>query len=266
MIPANPNKRKEKLTSIDKALYILGSLCTDGSRGVSLKELSRELEFNKSTTHRILKTLQQHGFARQDPESSKYKPGLRIVELGERVLEEVDIRKEAHQELSKLSEQINEVVHLGIIQDGKVVYLDKFNPPERAFHIYSAVGKRAPIHCTGLGKAILAFLPSDRVEKIIKKQELKRYTSQTTTSPSKLREELEEMRETGYAFDNKEHEEEVRCVAVPIRDHKGESKAAISVTVPSFRESLEDLQDYVPEVQETARRISEKLRHGKNVL
>lgn len=260
------NKREENLTSIDKALYTLDFLCTDGSRGVSLKELSCELGFNKSTTYRILKTLREHGFARQDPESRKYKPGLRIVELGERVLEEIDIRKEAHTELRKLSEQINEVVHLGIIEDRKVVYLDKFNPPERVFHIYSAIGKRAPIHCTGLGKAILAFLPSNRVEKIIKELELRRHTSQTITSPSKLREELRGIRETGYAFDNKEHEEEVKCVAVPIMDHKGESKAAISVTVPSFREVLEDLQDYIPEVQETARRISEKLRHGKNIL
>lgn len=258
--------KKENLTSIDKALYTLDSLCTDGSRGVSLKELSRELGFNKSTTHRILDTLQQHGFARQDPENKKYKPGFRIVELGEQVLENIDLRKEAHEELRKLSDRINEVVHLGSFEGGKIVYLDKFDPPERAFQLYSSIGRRVPVHCTGLGKAILAYLPKERAKKILEEEELQKHTAQTITSPAKLGEELEEIRETGYAFDNKEHEEEVRCIAVPIRNHNGEVKAAISVTAPSYRVDLQELQDYAPKVQETARKISEKLGHKDNSL
>lgn len=259
-------KKEEKLTSIDKALYTVSVLCTNAGRGISLQELSRNLEFNKSTTHRILDTLKDHGFARQDLESKKYKPGLKIVDLGEQVLEGIDIRKEAHDKLRKLADQINEVVHLGIIEAGKVVYLDKFDPPERAFQIYSSVGKQAPIHCTGLGKALLAFLPRDTSERILEQQELDKYTPQTVTSSSKLKEELEEIRESGYAFDNKEHEKEVRCVAAPIKDHNGESKAAISIAVPSYRTSLDDLKDYIPELKEAAHRISDKLGHKKQIL
>lgn len=257
---------KENLTSIDKAFYVLDSLCNGDSKGHSLKNLSRELGFNKSTTHRILDTLKSHGFARQDEESKKYKPGLRIVELGERVLEGIDIRKEAHQELSRLSDKVNEVVHLGIIEGKEVVYLDKFNPPKRPFQLYSSIGKSAPIHCTGLGKAILAFLSKSRRERLIEEQELQRFTPQTITSSSKLSGELEDIRKSGYAVDNKEHEEEVRCIGVPIKDHGDKARAAISVTVPSFRVDLEELKEYVPETKETARRISKKLRHDTRSL
>lgn len=257
---------EESLTSIDKSFYVLESLCNSDSNGISLKNLSRELGFNKSTTHRILNTLKSHGFARQEEESRKYQPGLRIVELGEQVLEGIDIRKEAHQELSRLSDKVNEVVHLGIIEGEEVVYLDKFNPPERPFQIYSSVGKSAPIHCTGLGKAILAFLPESRRERLIEKQELQRFTPQTITSPSKLSEELEDIRKSGFSVDNKEHEEEVRCIGVPIRDHGDKVRAAISVTVPSFRMNLQELKEYVPEAKETAREISSKLRHDTRSL
>ena len=258
--------KKENLTSIGKALYIIKFLSKKGGGGLSLKEVSSGLGFNKSTTHRILDTLQDHGYARQDKESKEYKPGLRLVEIGEKVLEDIDIRKEAHPELRKLADKTNEVVHLGIIESGKVVYLDKFDPPERTFQIYSSVGKQAPVHCTGLGKALLAFLSTRRRNKILEQQELEEHTSQTITSLSKLREELEEIRKLGYAYDNKEHENEVRCLAAPIRNHNGESQAAISISTPSYRTELEDLKGYVPEIKEAANRISDRLGHKKDLL
>jgi len=253
----------KNLSSIDKAILVLETLCIEGSEGISLKELSEKLGLHKSTVHRILDTFKNHSLARQEEDNNEYRPGLRIMELGEQALEGVDIRKEAHDELRELSNQLNEVVHLGIIEDGQVVYLDKFNPPQRAFQIYSSIGKRAPVHCTGLGKAILASLPDKEAENIIRKNGLQKFTPQTITSKSEFREELGQIREQGYAFDNKEHEEEVRCIAVPIHNHNREVKAAISVTAPSFRVELGDLEDYASEVKETARLISKKMGHNQ---
>lgn len=246
------------VNSVNRALDLIDILCnSDG--GLSLNKLSMKAGLHKTTAYRLLRSLIKYGYADQDPESRKYKAGLKIFELSHLLIDRMELRTEARPELKKLNKETNETIHLAILDNGEVVYIDKIES-QRPIRMYSSIGKRAPAHCTGVGKALLAHLPEGEVDDIAKDKGLKEYTENTITSFSALRNELGEVREQGYAIDNAEHEEEIRCVACPIYDHTRKVIAAISLTVPSYRVDQRELRKRVPLVKEHAENIS--LRMG----
>ncbi len=243
--------------SVDRALEVLTILC-NGDGEMSLAELSEWVGLHKSTAHRLLQSLMNYRLVSQDPDTRRYKAGLGIFGLAHQVLSKIELRSQALPELKELSHRLNETVHLAVLENDEMVYIDK-EETQRTIRMYSAVGKRGPLHCTGVGKVLLAYLPGEKLERIIDQKGLHRYTDKTITSLPKLREHLAMIRERGYAIDDTEHESEIRCVACPIRSHSGEVAAAISLTAPASRMTREGIEKLAPLVKEYADRISQKM-------
>ena len=251
-----------RVQSVYRALKLLDYICSsEDHRGVSLSELSEYIGLSKPSVYKLLSTLQEFRLVSKDPRSGLYKPGPGLLELAHRGLERLELRDLALPELEKLWRETNETVHLAVLDEGEVVYLEK-RESRQTIRMYSAVGRRAPAHCTGLGKAILAFLPQDERRRILAQKGMRKYTANTITNLKEFEAECKRIREQGYAFDLGEHEEEIRCVAAPILDHTGRPIAAISVAIPAFRADLARLKDIAPKVEAAARAVSEKL--GQN--
>ena len=206
----------------------------------------------------MVDTLKYWGYIEQTADSQKYTLGLKVVELGMAKLQRLDFFAESAPYLKKLAEKFNETVNLGVLDSGEVVYLDK----EESTRTVKAIlypGRRAPIHCTAIGKVLLAFQPPDVQANIIKGKKLKKYNRNTITSWKELNEELKKIKNFGYAFDDGEQIEEVNCVAVPIYDVNGKVIAAISVSVPAFRMNSEKKEDVISTSKKIAMEISMRL-------
>ena len=214
--------------AVDRAFLILNTIAhQDGGRGMGLVQLSKGVQLNKSTVHRLVSVMVRHGFLRQDPETERYRLGLVLAELGQLCLADMEVRREAHPYLNQLMATLCETVHLGILDEGQVVYIDKCEY-QGTIRLSSRVGSRVPAHSSSLGKAILAYLTEQQVNRVIERGLVPR-TSNTITDPRRFRDELLAVRVRGYAVDNEENRESIRCVAAPILDHQGGPIAAISI-------------------------------------
>ncbi len=222
---------------LDRALAILEVLSAEGP-DLSLGEISDKLDLHKSTAHRLTMVLERHKLIERHSVSGRYRLGLKLFELGSRAISHLDLRERARPVLDQLVLETGETVHLGILDDTEVLYLDKVEPA-RSVRMSSTVGRRNPVYCTAMGKAILAYLPEAQVEAIVRKQGLKAVTANTITSFLDLKAELKVIRERGYAIDNEEIEEGLRCIGCVVRDFSGGAVAAISVSGPSFRVTKE---------------------------
>ena len=241
MVKTTPNYPIKVLT---KTFAVLETLLENKSP-MSMSEISEKLNFYPSTVHRILDTLKYGGYVEQNPNNQKYQLGLKLIELGMAKINQIDLVKEAGPFLKELAKNCNETVHLAILEDINVLYLAK-EESSQTIRMISYVGKRAPLHCTGLGKVLLANLPLQDRDKIIDRIELSRLTKNTITDKVKLCEELDMIKEKGFALDEEENENDVRCIAAPIRDYKGKVIAAISVSSPAYRLN-KTKQDYIKE-------------------
>jgi DNA-binding IclR family transcriptional regulator len=238
-------------------LKLLELVCT-AERPVSLAEVSARVKLYKPTAHRLLQSLGQHGLISQEADSKAYRPGLKLFELSHEVLRHMELRTQALPELSELNRRTNETVHLAVLDQGDVIYIDK-EESQHTIRMFSAIGKRGPAHCTGVGKVLLAYLPTDELQLFLADKKLKRFTSRTITTAAGLRRELAMIRQRGYAIDDTEHEPEIRCAACPVRDHTGRVIAAVSLTAPTLRMSRERIEAMAPLVREYADRISRKM-------
>lgn len=243
--------------SVDRALKIIENL-KNNPNGIGVTDLSIMLGVSKSTIHRLLMSLYQEGFVRQDPITEKYKLGFKFLELGDIVNENLDVRKAASPMLKELSNKTGETVHLVIMDQNEVVYIDKVESPE-TIRMYSRVGKRALMHCTGVGKVFLANLPLLEVKRIIEEKPLIRFTKNTITTPKELFAQLELIKSQGYAIDNEEHEEGVKCASAPIFDFRGNIIAAVSVSAPAMRITAEKFTHMTKEVINCSYKISKSL-------
>jgi DNA-binding IclR family transcriptional regulator len=222
-----------------------------------LVDVVRGCGLQKSTTHRLLAALISEGLVEQDPDSERYRLGLRLLELGMAVLNRLDVRQEAQSILRGLAERAEETVHLGVASGTDVVYLEKVESPH-AFQMRSRVGARMPIHSTGLGKAILAGLPEKELEEMLAAGIQKR-TPRTIVDPDELRADLQRTRMRGYSTDMEENEEGVRCVGAPVFDHSLRVVGAISVAGPIFRFSEQRMAELAVQVVSAAQEISRRL-------
>jgi len=245
--------RGKSIQAVDRALEII-NLLADNPRGLGVSTIAERAGIHISTAHRLLATLMLHNLVRQERPGGKYRLGLRLIDLGTTVLSGLDLRDEATPFLEELQRATGEVVHLAILDDSQVVYIAKVES-EKRFQIYSRIGRRSPAHCTGLGKAILAFSPESIVDKVIEGG-LRKFTSTTICDPDSLKSHLQEIRSQGYCFDLEEHEKGVLCVAAPILNHAGLAVGAISVTGLSVTLSRERLGEIAPLVRTTANSIS----------
>ena len=253
--PANLVQTIERTALI---LEILGQ----ASDGMSLGGLSEKVELPKGTTHRLLASLAYFGFIRQDRVSKHYHLGFKLVELGNQLLSHIDLRKEAHPYLVELSDEVQEIVHLVVLDQDKALYIDKvdFYSRRGGLQMVSRLGAKISLHCSAVGKAMLAFMDKSDAERIIQNIHFNRLTDNTITDPHELKKHLEKIRAEGYAIDNEENEKGVRCVGAPIFNETGEVVAAMSVSGPTTRMTFRKIDSILKSrVTETAMRISRKL-------
>ncbi len=243
--------------SLDRAISLLDAL-TEAEGPMALSDVGRAAELPNSTTRRLLLTLMAHRFVSQNEDTGLYSPGPRLFELAYRVMGKMDLRTQAAPVLDQLNQETSMTVHLAILDDGEVVYIDKreANEPVR---MYSAVGKRAPVHCTALGKALIAFLDLEHLRRIVKTRGLTRYTENTITTWKGLTENLELVRARGYSLDNAEQQDMIYCIGAPIRDHNGKVVASISLTGTVYSHEISQLENLAPLLVQGANAISEKL-------
>lgn len=240
--------------TIDRTLQVL-SLFTIDRPEWGVTEISEALNFYKSTVYNILATLEARGFVLKDPVTEKYRLGIKFLELGSVVLQQLDLKRIAHPYMEKLSKEFNETVHLGVLVDGEVLSIE-LQESSRSLRPVIYVGKRAPLHCTAVGKAIMAHLSEDEISEVIAAHGLKRFTPNTITDPAELSIEFERIRAMGYALDNMEHEEGVRCVAAPIRDLSGRVIASMSVSGPAYRVNEQNQEEIARRVKQYCEQIS----------
>ncbi len=246
---------KGGVQSLNRALDILETLALQ-PEGLTLTELSHRVGLHKSTVHRLLSTLATRNYVEFSGAGCRL--GLRVADLGSRLLNSMELRTESAPLLRQLSHRLQRVVHLAVIDEGEVVYLDKVEPVE-SIRLYSSIGRRAPFHCTGLGKILAAHRSDDEVVAWVKQHGLPQKTAHTITDLDALQAELRRSRERGYAFDEVEHEENVRCVAAPIRDYRGLVIAGISVTGRADEFTRELAEAAADEVVAVAREISRRM-------
>lgn len=255
---------KYEVRSVKRALLLLRTFLRHDEE-LPASEMSKETGLDPSTVFRLLLTLEAQGFVQVNQTTGKYRPGVTLLELGSRFLKNNDIRSRAIAHLERLRDEFGETVHLTILDGTEVVYLEKLAGLHPIGFMSSRVGDRNPAHCTGVGKALLAYLPEEELAARYPNGHLKRYTDTTITDLKALRLELKNVRERGYATDQEEHEPGVKCVAVPTFDHRGIT-AAISVSGPSNRvEHLLAKSDLIEKLKLAAANVSEQMGWGRGV-
>lgn len=248
---------KNPIQVADRLFGALELLAENGDAGVM--EVSTALGLNKSTAHRVLNSLIYMGYARQNEETGRYEPSLKVVDLANKVMKHVDIVQVVRPYLRKLMELTDETVHF-VERDGTdAVYIDKVESYRNGIQMVSRIGSRIPLYCSGVGKAIAAELDEHEVEEIWNRSRILPLTPYTITDFETFRRELSEIRERGYALDNEENESGVRCIAVSLKDYTGRVKYAFSISAPVSRmdnERIRQLAGYVLEIRD---QILEKL-------
>ncbi|WP_216093619.1 IclR family transcriptional regulator [Sporolituus thermophilus] len=250
-------KKMRAIQSVVRAFNILNYLAAHRT-GESLSNISRGIGLSKSTTHSLISTLEQLGYVQQDQSTGKYYLGMKLFELGQVVHANMDLRKIAMPYLSELAKKYEETVHLAVLSKGEVVYIDKVDSP-RSIRIASQIGGRNPAYCTGVGKVLLASLSDAELAKTLKNVDFRRFTENTITDALSLKKHLEEVRQRGYAFDREEFEIGLFCIAAPIKNHKGNVIAAISLSGPTARMTNGNLEQMIEDLTGTAKLISKQL-------
>jgi DNA-binding IclR family transcriptional regulator len=228
-----------------------------GTPDAGVSELARELQISKASVDRLLTTLGSAGFVEQDPHTRRYSLSLKIAVLGEAVRSRNGIVELARPRLRELSEQVNEGVNLGVFMDGALVYADII-PSTRIFRIEARPGTALPAYCTGAGKTLLAFMAPEDLDAYLAALVPTQHTPTTLTTTASIREELAQIRRSGYAVDRGEMLEEAWCVAAPVLGRNGLALAAVSITAP--RSQFEAKKDeLIAAVTSAAREIGDRV-------
>jgi IclR family acetate operon transcriptional repressor len=218
---------------IDRALGVLEVLAGEG-QPMSLVKLSKRLGLPKSTTMRLLMVLEGHRFVEKSAESGLYRLGLKLFELGSKAVAQFDLTERARPHLERLVSRTGETAYLSVLDGAEALVVERVES-SRAVRVPASVGWRNPAHCTAVGKVLLAHTPESRLAAVLGKTRLKAYTQNTITSVARLREELRRVREHGFALDDEETEEGLRCIAAPVQEHSGRVAAALGLLAPAYR-------------------------------
>lgn len=246
--------------SIEKTFHII-DIMAGAQVSMRLQDIAKKADLPASTALRLLNTLQTLGYVNQDDSSLQYSLSLKFAKIGSMVSSKISIRELARPYLTELSHKCQEAACLGIEQDKDIVYIDVEHGPDNMLKIMQYIEKRAPMHCTGIGKLILSTYDENKLSEYIEEKGLLSFTPNTLVTKNALLQELQVVRRNGYAIDNQECELGTRCVAVDIKDYNNKIVAAISVSGPISRMTPERLEVIRPWVVETADKISQLLAY-----
>ncbi len=240
--------------TVGKALDVLDAVAGFG-RPVRFSDLLATSTYPKATLYRFLQTLTHQGMLAYDEDRGTYAPGLRLVRLAHAAWSTSSLAPIAKPYLDELSRETGETIHLAQMDMGQVIYVDKRNAA-KPVEMFSSAGKVGPAYCTGVGKAMLAFLDAPALEAALARQSFHRFTPETLDSPDKLKRELDAIRSRGHAFDREEHEPGIICCAVPILSRTGRAIGALSVTSTTARTTLGALEAQADHIKDIATKIA----------
>lgn len=248
-------EEKNPIQVSERIFSTIECLARNGSMG--LLDLSKELNLNKTTVHRILNSLICMDYARQDPESLKYSLTFKFCGISTQILAKNNMISLARPYIKELAEQTGETVHLVEIDGKQAVYIDKVEASQGSVRLISMVGKSIPLYCSGVGKAMLAGMSDAEIKEIWDSSNIRPLTEYTITDYPRFLDVIRQIRQKGYALDNEENELGVRCIAVSLKNYKGKPTYAISVSAPRDRmsdERIEEIRSMILRTKENIQR------------
>lgn len=252
-----PDEKQNHVKSVMKAFMIMEEL--DKSGELSIRDLSDKMQMDKATVHRLVNTIKNAGYVDQDPESKKYSNSMKLLAMGNRVMDKTGIKRICRNYIEDLAAETGETVNLGVRVGNKIFYIDKLESSS-TIKVGQSIGSNVPCYCSGLGKVILAFTEKNEVMDILDGITFDKYTDHSIIDRELLMEELKEIKQKGYAVDDEEYVIGLVCIGAPILNYHGKPVAAISVSCPKYRydENLH-LPLYSKLVMEEAKKISKRL-------
>lgn len=250
---------KNPIQVSERIFHTIEQLAQSGPMG--LQDLSNELGLNKSTVHRILNSLICMDYVRQDPETSKYSLSFKFCKISNQILSQNSMVDIARPYIKQLASASGETVHLVQIDGIHAVYIDKVESPVNSVRLVSMVGKSIPLYCSGVGKAMLADMPDEKIEAIWKQSEIRKMTEYTITDFSQFQNVIQEIRREGYSLDNEENEPGVRCIAVSLKNFQGKPSYAISISAPKNRMADRRIQELKSLILDTKEKIAQETCH-----
>lgn len=241
-----------KVKSLQKALRVLECFLEHKEMGIS--EIATQLGLCKSSVHNIVSTFETMDYLRQNSDTSRYSLGVKLCEYSRAISDSFSVAKIALPYMQEIANRVKEHVYLGQPYQDEVLYLESIHPIENIEMMRSLMGLRVKMYCTGLGKALLAFMPQETIDRYCS-ETLERFTDNTITDPARLKEELALIRHQGYAVDDMEHEYGIKCVGVPIFNKAGQVCAAISISGPSLRFGQKRINELAQMLREYAHKI-----------
>jgi DNA-binding IclR family transcriptional regulator len=249
--------KEYSVPSIERALSVLQCL-GHSKRGYSISEIGRRLKIPKSSAHLILTTLERRGFLQKNTQTGKYYFGLQLVSLSRSSLENLDLREEAKPFLRCLMQESGLTVHMAVLERDEAVIIEKVEAPGLV-RLASWLGRRLDVNCTGVGKVLIAFLPDDELDYLLRTKAFARHNSRTIISKTALKRELALVRQSGYALDNQEDEPGLCCIGAPVFDGNGKAVAAISVAGTTSQIGIDRVPALARLVMRAARGVSSRL-------
>jgi IclR family acetate operon transcriptional repressor len=249
-------KSNYDISALQRGLRLL-QVFSESPEGLTAKQVAAMSRLPVSTVHRFLANLVTTGFLNRDVEGIHYL-GVACFSIGQAAAGQLDIRRLSLPYLRKLNHQTRETIHLTVRDGLSAVYVEKLDSPE-PLRIYSRIGAAVPLHCTAVGKVLLAYMPIDAQTRVLSRLDLQRLTPNSVGNLADLRTELSRVRKNGYATDLEEHELHIRCAAAPIWDHSGSVQSSLSITAPAFRMPVTRLRQLAPLIQAAGLKISAEL-------
>jgi DNA-binding IclR family transcriptional regulator len=243
--------------AVERALAMLEAVAQE-PEGLSNAEISRKLQIPKSSASYILRTLENQAYLNRDQESGKYKVGLKILSLSRGALSGIDVREVALPVMRHLMQKTSLTCHLAILDGPDAVYIEKVEP-EGFIRMDTWVGRRMRVHATSVGKALSAYIPQEKLEKILADRGMEKRTPKTITTLPRLLKELEKVRAQGYAIDDEENNMGARCLGAPVFDQSGNIEAALGVSGTINQVNAHTMPRIIEALKDAARHISMQL-------
>lgn len=248
------------IQSLQRGLAILEIIAKKG-KGITMAEVSREIGLHTSTTFHLLRTLSTLGYLVQDESTREYLIGSKVFHLAASACTEVQLSKIAKPFLVEMAQETGEASHMAVLERGEVIVIDKIDGSSPV-RVSDRVGYPRPAHCTAIGKTLLAYLPEPELKTFLEATEFRPFTAKTITSAPILEQELKRVRKQGYAFDDEEFAQGIRCLAAPVRNFTGHVVAAIGISGPVWRVSLDRVAHLTEFVKAMGLRLSQQLGHA----
>ncbi len=253
---AYDSRQPESVAAVLKVFAILQALAEKNEIGIS--ELSVRLAMPKATVYRFLQTMKTLGYVRQEVDSERYGLTMRMFELGAKSLRVPDLVELAKPHMQRLSDATSETVHLGTLIDSEIIYVHKVDS-RHMLGMYSRIGRRAPLHCTAIGKVLMAWESPEARARVIEGCDFKRFRDKTITTREAFDAELERTLAQGFGQDREEFDDHIRCAAIPIFDRNNHVCAGLSVSFPTFRYDTAREPELVAMLRDASREISRQL-------